>query len=84
MVLLWPDHRVMEITVRTPAFNLRMPNDLKAQLRAEAEANGRSLNSEIVYRLRMSLTDPQLRRWQERQTHEAPTQWGKTTTEGER
>jgi predicted HicB family RNase H-like nuclease len=38
------------------AFNLRMPPNLKLALVAEAQANGRSLNSEIVYRLQKSLT----------------------------
>jgi len=37
------------------AFNLRMPDTLKAQLQAAAKENGRSLNAEIVQRLLRSL-----------------------------
>jgi len=37
------------------AFNLRMSEDLRERLRAEAKANGRSMNQEIVYRLEQSL-----------------------------
>lgn len=36
-------------------FGVRMPEDLKAHLAKEAKINGRSLNSEIVSRLRSSL-----------------------------
>jgi predicted HicB family RNase H-like nuclease len=38
-----------------PAFNLRMPDDLKARLKQEAKDNHRSLNSEIIARLHHSL-----------------------------
>jgi predicted HicB family RNase H-like nuclease len=38
-----------------PAFNLRLPPELKLELAAEAKKKGRSLNSEINYRLRESL-----------------------------
>lgn len=38
-----------------PAYNLRMPTELKLRLAADAKANRRSLNSEIVYRLQRSL-----------------------------
>jgi predicted HicB family RNase H-like nuclease len=38
-----------------PAFNLRMPDDLKVRLKQEAENNHRSLNSEIIARLHGSL-----------------------------
>ncbi|WP_208507918.1 Arc family DNA-binding protein [Variovorax paradoxus] len=34
---------------------VRLPDELKATLKAEAEANDRSLNGEIVSRLRASL-----------------------------
>ncbi|MDQ0084551.1 hypothetical protein J2W35_004920 [Variovorax boronicumulans] len=37
---------------------VRMPEDLKAVLKAKAEANERSLNGEIVIRLRESLQRP--------------------------
>ena len=37
------------------AFNLRLPESLRERLRAAAKENGRSLNAEIVYRLRVSL-----------------------------
>ena len=40
--------------VTPPAFNLRMPESLKEQLREEAQRNGRSLNGEIIQRLRAS------------------------------
>lgn len=33
---------------------VRIPPDFKAQLQAEAKANDRSLNGEILYRLRSS------------------------------
>ncbi len=38
-----------------PVFNVRMPPDMKEALGREARINGRSLNSEIVERLRLSL-----------------------------
>lgn len=38
-------------------FELRLPADVKARLAREAEANGRSLNSEIVVRLRERAVD---------------------------
>ena len=38
-----------------PVFNLRMPDDLKLRLKAEAEKNHRSLNSEIISRLHRSI-----------------------------
>lgn len=34
---------------------VRIPSDIKAQLQAEAKANDRSLNGEIVARLRSTL-----------------------------
>lgn len=37
---------------------IRMPEDLKAALKAEAAANDRSLNGEIVNRLRSTLCEP--------------------------
>ena len=37
------------------AYALRLPPDLKAELEQQARANGRSLNMEIVHRLRSSL-----------------------------
>jgi predicted HicB family RNase H-like nuclease len=40
--------------VRNPFF-LRFPEELRRQLAAEAKAAERSLNAEIVYRLRQSL-----------------------------
>jgi predicted HicB family RNase H-like nuclease len=36
-------------------YLLRLPPDLHVLLKATAKENGRSLNSEIVYRLRSSL-----------------------------
>jgi predicted HicB family RNase H-like nuclease len=42
-------------TSHWPAFNLRMPTELKLRLAAEAKTNGRSLNAEIVQRLLRSL-----------------------------
>lgn len=38
-----------------PPVGIRMPKDLREQLEREARANGRSLNMEIVGRLRRSL-----------------------------
>lgn len=32
-------------------FPLRLPGDLRARIKASAEENGRSMNSEIVYKL---------------------------------
>jgi hypothetical protein len=37
---------------QAPPTPVRLPDDLKSALRAEAEANDRSLNGEIVNRLR--------------------------------
>lgn len=39
-------------------FGLRMPDELKASIEREARFNGRSLNMEIVERLRRSLEPP--------------------------
>jgi predicted HicB family RNase H-like nuclease len=36
------------------AFNLRMPDPLKARVREAARENKRSINSEIIYRLQRS------------------------------
>lgn len=36
-------------------FGLRMPTELKSQIDAAAAANGRSINAEIIGRLRASL-----------------------------
>lgn len=38
-----------------PAFNLRLPADLRAALERCARENERSLNAEIVWRLRRSV-----------------------------
>ncbi len=46
-------------------LRLRMPEALHAKLVAEAEANERSLNSEIVYRLGQSLGTEDLVRMHE-------------------
>jgi predicted HicB family RNase H-like nuclease len=46
---------------KVPAFNLRMPESLKMQLQQAAAENDRSLNSEIVQRLRKSLSEWKLR-----------------------
>lgn len=52
-------------TASIPPFGLRMQSVLKAELEASAEASGRSLNAEIVDRLRQSFEtmfelDPEL------------------------
>ena len=39
----------------TAPFGVRMPEELKGALAREAKIHGRSLNSEIVHRLRASL-----------------------------
>jgi predicted HicB family RNase H-like nuclease len=39
------------------AYALRLPPELKVRLEASAAENGRSLNSEIVQRLRASLAE---------------------------
>ena len=36
-------------------LHVRLPDELKLRLAATAQENGRSLNAEIVYRLRKSL-----------------------------
>jgi predicted HicB family RNase H-like nuclease len=41
--------------MRNTAFNLRLPPLLKAQLEQSAKENERSLNQEIIWRLRASL-----------------------------
>jgi len=38
-----------------PPYGLRMPPDLKEKLQQRADENSRSLNSELVYRLRRSI-----------------------------
>lgn len=40
-----------DTSTQQPPTPVRMPDDLKAQLKAEALANNRSLNGEIVTRL---------------------------------
>lgn len=44
-----------EMTRETPQFGLRMPPDLRDLIEKEAKINGRSINAEIVSRLRASL-----------------------------
>lgn len=39
-------------------FGVRMPPELKARIEAEARANGRSMNTEVVARLWESLQEP--------------------------
>lgn len=43
------------MTRETPQFGLRMPADLREQIEKEAGINGRSINAEIIARLRASL-----------------------------
>lgn len=47
------DNAVM--TLEDPLMKLRLPAELKDQLATLAEANGRSLNAEVVVRLKESL-----------------------------
>lgn len=49
--MLWPYDGAVKLL---PAFNLRLPADLRAQLDEAAKENDRSLNAEIVRRLRKS------------------------------
>lgn len=35
--------------MRPPAYLLRFPSGLREQLKAEAQANGRTLNAHIIY-----------------------------------
>jgi len=42
-------------TSGVPAFNLRMPRDLRLQIERSAQDNQRSINSEIIHRLRVSI-----------------------------
>jgi predicted HicB family RNase H-like nuclease len=48
-----PQYRAAKITVEEfgPAFNLRLPESMKQKLKEEANANQRSLNAEIFFRL---------------------------------
>ena len=46
-------HHKARVTSRK--FNLRLPDDLQIELIREAQLNGRSLNQEIVQRLKQSL-----------------------------
>ena len=39
-----------------PPFGVRMPHELKAKIEEAAKLAGRSINSEIVYRLQQSFT----------------------------
>ncbi|CAE6971634.1 hypothetical protein R69608_07647 [Paraburkholderia nemoris] len=48
-------HDNVDMTREDPQMKLRLPADLKDQLAALAEANGRSLNAEVVVRLEESL-----------------------------
>ena len=32
-------------------FNLRLPDDVRDRIKADADANGRSMNAEVLYRL---------------------------------
>lgn len=41
---------------KTPTFGLRLPSELKQRLEEQAKAEGRSLNSEIVKRLKESFS----------------------------
>ena len=55
----WPYNGAMKrlglVIVPQPAFNLRLPDDLKEALREAAKENQRSLNAEIIWRLRQSI-----------------------------
>jgi hypothetical protein len=42
-----------------PQFKMRMPPEIKKYLAKEAKQNRRTLNSEIVYRLQMTISRPQ-------------------------
>ena len=37
-----------------PVIYLRVPDDVRARIRAEAEANGRTMTAEVVFRLRQA------------------------------
>lgn len=43
-----------------PQLKLRMPEEMKALITDEARVNGRSVNSEILYRLQRTLDEPAL------------------------
>lgn len=47
----------IDMTRETPQFGLRMPADLREAIEKEASINGRSINAEIVSRLRNSLNN---------------------------
>jgi len=42
---------MIQQTRQAPQFPLRLPDKLRAQVKASAAVNGRSMNSEIVYQL---------------------------------
>lgn len=68
-------------------FGIRMPADLKAELLHQAQVAGRSLNQELVMRLRASLTASAQRAAQNGYTVSEPTQapcYAAATTEAER
>ncbi len=43
-----------------PAYNLRIPNELRQRLADQAETEGRSLNKEIEHRLVQSFRDDEV------------------------
>ncbi len=49
-----------------PPYGLRMPPDLKARVKAAAEANNRSMNAEIVATLEKEYPEPELTDEQQR------------------
>jgi predicted HicB family RNase H-like nuclease len=44
-----------QATRKDPVFSLRMPPRLKARLQAAAKRSGRSINSELLHRIALSL-----------------------------
>jgi predicted HicB family RNase H-like nuclease len=58
VIRLWPYDGAMPskplATSGVPAFNLRLPRDLRQQVVEAAHANSHSINAEIIHRLRRS------------------------------
>lgn len=66
-----------------PMFGLRMPPDLKDKISREAKINGRSLNLEIVERLKKSL-DPSIRSARQNNVEQSPATYTPEITDIER
>ncbi|WP_395542706.1 Arc family DNA-binding protein [Neotabrizicola sp. sgz301269] len=59
----------MEARKQDTPYGLRMPKGMRAEIRAMAEENGRSMNAEITFHLRVALGERAERKGEQAETH---------------